>query len=619
MHYHSRIEVLESRIAPAITIVNAHTAKYTDYDGDRVTISVSVGTLDASIFTVGTDGTHDRVQRINLSAGGFDGANITVTTVRGAGGDGLADIGWIDSTGHDLGMVRIVGDLGRIHAGDADSTTTGVKSLEVSSMGVRRTDTQQAGGNLESHIVGALGALTVRGSFDNAHLQVTGTDPSVTDDEYGKIGQITIGGSIIGGMFDHSGEIFCTGTAGPVKIRFDIVGGGGLESGVLSVKRLMQSVMIGGSVVGGAGESSGQVTNSYGIGLAVVKHSVIGGSGLGSGIVASGEEIKTLMVGGSVIGGSGDYSGRVGAGETGLAMVKIGHDVVGGTGVSSGGVGSSTRMDHLIVGGSVIGGSADDTGSIRFGDFQTISIGHDLIGGSVSGSQKASETGIIQGYAQTKAAVILIGGSIVAGVNGNGFLKSSGTIEISGNSGVSIVVKGSLIGRPQTGGTGASPVTISRGQNATFSQFDILRIAIGGNVQHAVIIGLTGDSRCGPVTVGGDWVASSIVMGGRNYGADGAPGGTGLNADNVNFGDGNDVFDPLGDSKPDVFARIASITIAGHVYGTSSFLNNTDHFGFVAERFGPIKIAGQVVNLTQLSRDIGSTGDVTIHRIKPPS
>jgi hypothetical protein len=38
----SRIEALESRIAPALTIVGPHVATYDDVDGDHVTVTVSL-------------------------------------------------------------------------------------------------------------------------------------------------------------------------------------------------------------------------------------------------------------------------------------------------------------------------------------------------------------------------------------------------------------------------------------------------------------------------------------------------------------------------------------------------------------------------------------------------
>ncbi len=609
MHYHSRIEVLESRIAPAITIVNAHTAKFTDYDGDRVTVMVSTGTLTAGLFVTASDGMHDQIQRLNLSGGGFDGADITVAVARGPSGDGLADVGYINSTGHDLGMVRIKGDLGRIDAGDSDATTAGLRALTVSSMGALGIETQQAG-NLQSHIIGGLGALTVRGNIIGAYLQVTGADPAVKEDVNGRIGQIAIGGSIIGGVLPNSGQIFTSGPIGTVKIRFDVVGGTGPNSGVLFGTGEVDSILVGGSVVGGAGDSGGVVKSTVGIKLLAIKHNIVGGTGQGSGGVGSNERVDTVVVGGSVIGGIGPAAGYITTGETGMKLVKVGHDVVGGTAEGSGIVFSMTRLERVIIGGSLIGGSANATGLISSGDFISISVGHDIIGGTINGAESAEAAGTIFAYAFTALATITVGGSIIAGQdNSSGALVDSGSLQLDGSYPINLTVKGGLLGHAGAMASGAQLVTIRSGAN--FS-----RISIGGDVRYALMVNLLGDARCGPVTVGGDWVASSLVFGGSNYGADGAPGGTGSNADNVNFGNQYDVFNSVSDHLP-VHARIASITIAGQVYGTADAISTTDHFGFVAEEFGPIKIAGHTLSLTAPLQNIASTGDVSVHKIAP--
>ncbi len=609
----SRIEMLESRIAPAITIVNAHTAKFTDYDGDRVTVMVSTGTLTAGLFITASDGTHDQIQRLNLSGGGFDGADVTVAVVQGPNGDGLADIGYLNSTGHDLGTVRIKGDLGRIDAGDSNAVTAGLKALTVSSMGALGIETQQAG-NLQSHIIGGLGALTIRGNFIGAHLRVTGTVPGETEDVDGRIGQIVIGGSIIGGVLPNSGQIFATGTIGTVKIRCDVVGGTGPNSGVLFGLGEVDSVLVGGSIVGGMGDFGGRVKSNWAIKLLAVKHNVVGGSGTESG---SGEGIETAVVGGSVIGGSGPSSGVVEAGETGFKVVKVGHDVVGGTAMSSGRITSNSGMDHVIIGGSLVGGSADQTGYIDSGDFLSISVGHDIIGGTIDGTESAFETGKIRVYAYSAPATIFVGGSIIAGQDySSGTLVDSGAISVLGSYAVGITIKGGLIGHAGGGAIGPQLVTIRSERSHQRDGVDFSRISIGGDARYALIADFKADGRCGPVTVGGDWIASSLVFGGSNYGADGVYGGTGNNADNVKFGDQYDVFDSNHEELP-AHARIASITIAGQVYGTTDAISATDHFGFVSEEFGPIKIAGHTLSLTLPLQNIASTGDVSVHKIAP--
>jgi thioredoxin reductase len=84
-----RLEILESRDMPSVVIVNPTTATYTDVDGDHVTLKVSTGTLTTTLFTTLATGKGDQLQAIDLS-GGFDGASLTISVAKVAGGDGLA-------------------------------------------------------------------------------------------------------------------------------------------------------------------------------------------------------------------------------------------------------------------------------------------------------------------------------------------------------------------------------------------------------------------------------------------------------------------------------------------------------------------------------------------------
>src|SRR5262249_8460616 len=146
------LESLESRDAPAVTIVNPTTATFTDVDGDKVTIRVSAGTLTPGLFTTKVTGVGDQLQGIDLRGGGFDRVNLTISAVRAPAGDGLVNVGYINSTSHDLANVTVPGDLGRIAAGDGDAVAPALKALTVRSIGRFGTDTQSAGGNLKSNI-----------------------------------------------------------------------------------------------------------------------------------------------------------------------------------------------------------------------------------------------------------------------------------------------------------------------------------------------------------------------------------------------------------------------------------------------------------------------------------
>src|SRR5689334_22050209 len=92
------IETLEARIAPAIVISTPTTAHYTDADGDFVLISVSSGTLSEDNFVTIEKGKGEQLQLIDLSMGGFAGADLTVSVIQRGDGDGIANIGYINST-----------------------------------------------------------------------------------------------------------------------------------------------------------------------------------------------------------------------------------------------------------------------------------------------------------------------------------------------------------------------------------------------------------------------------------------------------------------------------------------------------------------------------------------
>lgn len=101
------LELLDRRQALSVTIVNPTTATFIDIDGDLATVKVSAGTLTAGLFTTAAKGLGDQLQEINLGGGGFDGTSLTVTAKKIATGDGLVNVGFIDSAGHDLGAVSV--------------------------------------------------------------------------------------------------------------------------------------------------------------------------------------------------------------------------------------------------------------------------------------------------------------------------------------------------------------------------------------------------------------------------------------------------------------------------------------------------------------------------------
>ena len=148
-----------------------------------------------------------QLQSINLTSLGVaaNGISIKTSAVRNKlnGFDGLAALGQIDATGIDLRSVVIDGDLGRIIAGDANTTTPGLASLKPRSMG--RFGTSTGAADLKTVIQGKLGALNVKTDVTGAFIDVQGGND-------GDIGRITLGGSLIGRTGGNWGAFALTAT-----------------------------------------------------------------------------------------------------------------------------------------------------------------------------------------------------------------------------------------------------------------------------------------------------------------------------------------------------------------------------------------------------------------------
>jgi hypothetical protein len=629
MHSFTRIEPLETRIAPAAVFT------FTDVDGDRVTITTSKGTNAdlAAILIHPAVGLGEELQRIDfsLNATAFAGTNLTVTATRTAlGGDGLVNVGYIDAgtdgagSALDLGLVVIRGDLGQIDAGDAALGTAGVKGLTVQSMGLFSTTTQQAGANLASTITGPLGFLKVAGSVTGASvfcgscgpvtiggsLVASGTANSGSIISAGAIGAITIGGSLIGaGPDGANGSIFSGGPIARIKIGGSLVGG--FVGGSISSDGSIGPVTIGGSLLGAGGGAA--IVSDGSIGPVTIGGSLEGGSGLftdGSGSISAGGTLAKVTVGGSVRGGGGEASGAIRA-TGGIGGVVIAGSVVGGDGVESGRIFSGGALGPVTLGGSLVGGSADDTGQIfATGLLRSVKIGGNLEGGSTSAAVVLDSSGSIEAG---RLGSLFIGGSITAGAEGGGgTLIDSGAVRATDDIG-SIVVKGSLLGNAN------NPVLIAaRGQAAPGAGQDlaIASLTVVGRAAFADIlagydrsatpVGVNADAQIGAVVVG-DWIASNLVAGVQDD-ADAAR--------DDDFGEGDD-FLILGGTP--TIARIASITIRGTALG--SLFAGGDHFGFVAQQIGSLKIGGTAIPLAPgpgndlLGQLVGLTGDLRVREV----
>jgi len=442
----SSVEILETRIAPAAVL------PLTDIDGDSVVISTSKGTvadLTAAVKTIDV-GLGKQIQRIDLTNPIFEGTTLTITAKRvSAGGNDFVNVGFVDATGIDLGVVKIDGDLGRIVAGDVDAKA-GLGGLTVQSLGGYGISTQEAGGSVESVVKGPVGAFVVKSNVDKAYFRAETDGLAI-----GSIASLTIGSSLIGGAASDSGRIEAAGNIGAVKINGSILAGAGARSGSIDSGGKITSVTVKGSLVGGLTvQDSGVIESDLGMGAVNIGGNIQGGLFQNTGAINTPGPIASVSVGGSLLGSDGVESGQIEAGSIG--PVKILGSVRGGVGDDSGQIksGGNLGVGKAVAGvpapagvkisGALEGGSGLRSGSIIAGTSTSevlgpVSIGLDLEGGSADHAGSISSAGSI--------GSVTIGGSVRGGTADN-----TGLIEAGVGSGTRVAtlglvtIKGSLIG-----------------------------------------------------------------------------------------------------------------------------------------------------------------------------
>lgn len=601
------IEPLEARIAPAT--LTGRTLTYTDIDGDKVTITFTLGTYTDTDFTFNTAFADPGKQQ--LFSMNFDTdpdkaeTNITMKVTKVAGGDGQAHVGFINAEHYDLGTVTILGDLGRIMAGAVADNDPGVKSLKVASMGIFATNTQGGNGNTITRVVGELSSLEVKGNIDRAEINANG---------YGKI---TVGGSVIGGTADYSGQIFSSGgSMGDITIKGDLIGGGGTQSGQISSFGKIGKIVIGGSVIGSSGQDavdrfsgSGSIISGRGapgdIPSITIGGRLEGGAGLGSGAIAVGTNVNhpstvgALVIKGGVAGGAGTQSGAIWVNGAAKA-ISVGsvtatsgnYDTTNdGLGEAQGQIYVKGTLGSLTILGDLRGGSGVSTGIIQAED----NIGTIKIGGSIVAGDGKFRAAI---YGQKSIGAVTIGGDIDGRFGSNqeaGILASDNiaSVKVGGGMLLASLQAGDQLGAVSVKGNLFSAIIVARGQviQGATTDLAIKSLTVGGSVMFSKVIAgfdiftsavTNGDAQIGAVTVAGDWLASDLAAG-VIAGAGG------------DFGDGNDTVAP---GSAGIISRIASVTIKGGVFGSHSGISNFDHFGFVAQEVGAFSVGGQKLKLT---------------------
>ena len=194
-----------------VTLVSTRSARFTDADGELVTIKVNKGTLKVEDFTIVPSGLGAQLALIDFSSEAqFAGAQLSITAKASRGvapGDRQAHVGYINAIGVDLGKVLVKGVLGQIDAGDDLSPKPGLVSLTAQSIGRSGLLTQLPGGSLLSDIAGSMKSLKLADGLHDATFSVSGD-----------IGSIKITGDVLGGAIRSDGRI------GSLAITGDLAG-----------------------------------------------------------------------------------------------------------------------------------------------------------------------------------------------------------------------------------------------------------------------------------------------------------------------------------------------------------------------------------------------------------
>jgi hypothetical protein len=348
------IEPLEFRIAPAT--LTGRVVKYIDLDGDAVKVTLTKGTLAEANFVFdnafATSGPQE-LQRIDLSGvTDVETSNITVAVKKAATGDGIANIGGIIATGHDLGAVKVKGTLGSIAAGNNAQPAPGLASLTVGSLGLVGTAEQAPGG---SSIAGAAGRVKIAGDLGdqfsatslfnlkiagsiigNGRVFVNGDLTKATLDGsiigrlgdiniyvQGNVGSLMVGRSVLSGTVTSdfaSPQIVVEGNAGKITIGGDVIGPTGpFDQASLRVDGTVGSLTIGGSVNGttelGVIIRLADKVNAFGqgVGSVLIKGSTLNMQlGVSVTFTNSQSEIGSITINGAFVSSGIAVSGTIG-------------------------------------------------------------------------------------------------------------------------------------------------------------------------------------------------------------------------------------------------------------------------------------------------------------------
>lgn len=543
----------------------------------------------------------------------FAGGRIGAVTIEQRLGGGF---------GYGSGSIIGLSDIGGVTIGDdvkgssAEASGTVVATGSITSVSVGGSLVGAAGDFSGSIRAASLGPVKIASDVVGSTAQKTGYVQGTN-----RITSVVIGGSLLGGGNDYAGAIYSSeGLIGAVTIGGSVVGNG-INSGDLYtgaiVGHAVGAVTIHGNLSGSVGLNSGTIltettTGNINIGASLIgnspftgyigfwgtpDHPSIGNVTIGGSVIAigqfsggiygmglEGEHLGVVKIGGDWVATSGDNSGQINVRDVEgimlggslfggkfhadagywhgdkIGFVTIGGDLVGGAFINGGNI-EYTTSTSIKIGGSILGGTADFAGHLG-GSAKSIVIGRDIRGADITSDDPLYAGSITGG----NVGSVVIGGSLIAGFDhSSGSPSNDGSIVV--NSLGSLTIKGSVVGNS----------TMTANIQAATS---IKSIHITGRVEFGLIAGYLRGAQLGSLTVGGDWIASNVVV------------GLGLD---TNFGDGNEAVSTIPGGNPNVTSKIGSIVIAGQVLGTAD-LSRT--FGFGAEEIVSFKVGGGKFPLT---------------------
>ncbi len=587
------------------------------------------------------------------------GNSIRSVTVTGDIVGGAKDnAGSIFSVGT-LGPVSVGGDLN-----GGDGLRSGV-IRSGGRMGSVAIGSDVAGGDVKGGVGDTSGVILSGGGLGKVRIfgDITGVGPhSGGVFSGGNIKGVTVAGSVTGGTNLASGAIEALGTLGPVSIGGDLTGGNGAASGSVISGASLESITIGGKLDGGAGPNSGAILAGNdpskagrNLGSVTIGGAMLGDNGSSSGAIVAGGAIGTVHVGSAVPigtsaiqGGAGPLSGAIYAGGA-IGMVNVVRGIAGATGPGSASIQAHGKIGRVDVGGDVVGGVGEESASILAheilhsgkpvaGDIRKIFITGNLGGagvrsalieaaggvgqvslGAISGGSGSYSGAIVSGTGLLPVGdteLILVAGAITGGTGDH-----SGYVEIgarlgsftAGSMDTAVLRVGDQLGAFSVNGNIVDSLITARGQAQPGATKDVAigSINVVGSVTGSRILAgydvigtaVNGDASVGRVTVGHDWIASTLAVGIR-------AGDDGL------FGTSDDKL-ISGNNRAEVVAKIARIVVGGSVEGSAA---DMDHFGFIAQKIAGFSSGGTALALTGTPGEVfelGTHSDLSVREVLP--